>query len=441
VASIFKRRKAKNEPYTIQYVNHLGKRMTVRGFTDKALTEQLASKLESDARLRSSGLISSEQDAFAAHESADISKHVLAFETSLSNNTETYSKLVMFRVRRILDGCAFTTLGKINSDGVQNFLELVRKSEDLGNKTYNHYLQAIDTFLNWCVKSKRIVSNPIVGLDRLNNAVDVRHQRRALTTEEVELLVTKARTSGKYIQCQSPEQRARVYTVAYMTGLRKRELSSLCVSSFKLDENPPTVTVEASSSKHRKKDVLPLHPDLVQKLRSWTKGLKQTQHLFPGLERKKLSLMIRKDLEAAGIAYETVDGIADFHAAGRHTYITQLLRSGVSVPEAKELARHSDVNMTMRYTHIGIDDQAEALARLPRLGAVAGQSALHGRCISGGFGGHSVSAGGTTAEGKSGGSPTKTKGIGIKRQSLSQTDKAEGTGIEPATPYGALHFQ
>ena len=72
-----------------------------------------------------------------------------------------------------------------------------------------------------------------------------------------------------------------------------------------------------------------------------------------------------------------LDGIADFHAAGRHMYITQLLRSGVSVPEAKELARHSDVNMTMRYTHIGIDDQAEALALLPRLGAVAGQAALH----------------------------------------------------------------
>ena len=129
---------------------------------------------------------------------------------SLSNNTETYSKLVMFRVRRILDGSAFTILGKINSDSVQNFLELVRKSEDLGNKTYNHYLQAIDTFLNWCVKSKRIISNPIVGLKRLNNAVDVRHQRRALTTEEVEMLVAKARTSGKYIQCQSLEQRARV---------------------------------------------------------------------------------------------------------------------------------------------------------------------------------------------------------------------------------------
>ena len=97
--------------------------------------------------------------------------------------------------------------------------------------------------------------------------------------------------------------------------------------------------------------------------------------------------------------------------------------------------------MTMRYTHIGIDDQAEALARLPRLGAVAGQSALHGRCISGGVGGHSVSPGDTTPKGKSGDSQTKTKGIGVKSRSLSQTVKAEGTGIEPATPYGALHFQ
>ncbi|HMB08612.1 MAG TPA: hypothetical protein VKP69_33385, partial [Isosphaeraceae bacterium] len=34
-------------------------------------------------------------------------------------------------------------------------------------------------------------------------------------------------------------------------------------------------------------------------------------------------------------------------------------------PEARELARHSDVNMTMRYTHIGIEDQAKALGQLP----------------------------------------------------------------------------
>ena len=255
------------------------------------------------------------------------------------------------------------------------------------------------------------------------------------------LPVSTARKSQKSIQCQSPEQRARIYTVAYMTGLRKRELSGLSAGSFKLNSIPPTLTVEAVSSKHRKKDVLPLHADLVDKLRIWTKGLKQADLLFPGLERKKLSVMIKKDLEAAGIEYETPDGIADFHAAGRHTYITQLILSGVSIPAAKELARHSDVNMTMRYTHIGIDDQAEALARLPSLVPPVGEAALHGRCIFGGAGGHSESSSDNEAGTRDVESPIKTKENGVRCPLLSQTVKAEGTGIEPATPYGALHFQ
>lgn len=102
----------------------------------------------------------------------------------------------------------------INPDKVRVYLDSLRKEEDLGNKTYNHYLQAIDTFFNWCVKSKKILSNPVSGLARLNNATDVRHQRRAMTPVEVEKLVATAMQSQRSIQCQSPEQRARIYTMA-----------------------------------------------------------------------------------------------------------------------------------------------------------------------------------------------------------------------------------
>jgi hypothetical protein len=62
--------------------------------------------------------------------------------------------------------------------------------------------------------------------------------------------------------------------------------------------------------------------------------------------------MVKKDLERAGIPYRTNAGIADFHAAGRHTHITELLRTGAKLAEAKELARHGDIRMTMRYSHI-----------------------------------------------------------------------------------------
>ena len=35
--------------------------------------------------------------------------------------------------------------------------------------------------------------------------------------------------------------------------------------------------------------------------------------------------MVKQDLEKAGILYITSDGVADFHAAGRHSFITGLL--------------------------------------------------------------------------------------------------------------------
>ena len=79
-------------------------------------------------------------------------------------------------------------------------------------------------------------------------------------------LIESARLSGVRIQGFSGEQRARIYLLSYLTGLRKKELASLTPGSFDLAATPPTLTVEATVSKHRRKDVLPLHPELVARL-------------------------------------------------------------------------------------------------------------------------------------------------------------------------------
>lgn len=62
-------------------------------------------------------------------------------------------------------------------EGVTTYLRSLRKSGDLGPRTYNHYLQAIDTFFNWCVTTKRLLTNPLMGVERLNVEVDVWHKR------------------------------------------------------------------------------------------------------------------------------------------------------------------------------------------------------------------------------------------------------------------------
>lgn len=142
-------------------------------------------------------------------------------------------------------------------------------------------------------------------------------------------------------------------------------MASLTPQSFDLHSDRPTLTIDANWSKHRRKDVLPLHPELVAVLPDWTKSLGPDDPLFPRLDRRKTWKMIKHDLKIAGIPYRTKEGYADFHASGRHSHITGLLRNGASLVEAKELARHADIRMTMRYTHIGIEDQAKALKTLP----------------------------------------------------------------------------
>jgi site-specific recombinase XerD len=423
MASIFKRSRNKGTRYSFQWLDHEGKRRTAIGFTDRGLTEQAAAKKEEEARLRKLGLIDADQERFTEQKKLPIKQHLDAFERSLRKNTGKHLKLTLGRVRRIVKECGFETLAAVSKESVEGCLTEMLDDGEIGHRTYNHYIQAIDSLLNWCVENGRLIANPLVGLERLNADVDVRHKRRALSPDEIALLVKSARESGEDIQCFSGEERARIYLISYFTGLRRKEIASLSPRSFNLDALPPTVTVEAACSKHRRQDVLPLNPVFVAMVRIWTQGVPTDQILFPKLAKRRTWLMVKKDLERIGIPYETLDGFADFHAAGRHSHITALIRSGASLPEAQKLARHTDIKQTMKYAHIGIDDQAKAVANLP---------ALHGRCSLDGFQGLEESSAVTSDEVQKRLNPCGNKGLVTVSHQPSSADKVEAAGIEPA---------
>ena len=58
------------------------------------------------------------------------------------------------------------------------------------------------------------------------------------------------------------------YMTALSTGLRRDELGSLTPESFRLDAQPPTVTVEGQWTKNRKTATLPLRQDVAAFWRS-----------------------------------------------------------------------------------------------------------------------------------------------------------------------------
>jgi hypothetical protein len=77
--------------------------------------------------------------------------------------------------------------------------------------------------------------------------------------------------------------------------------------------------------------------------------------------------MLRHDLAAAGIAYETPSGVCDFYSL-RGVYISNLVASGASVKTCQVLARHSTPSLTIGvYAKASIHDLTGAVESLPDL--------------------------------------------------------------------------
>ena len=233
------------------------------------------------------------------------------------------------------------------------------------------------------MKDRRSPENPFAHLSRLNARVDIRHERRALTAKELGGLIAAAEKSKESFRGLDGTTRAMLYRLATMTGLRAAELASLTPASFDLAADTPIVTLEAGYSKHRREDVLPLHSDLVTRMRQWfTARDRQSdaqrviltldrssetncERLFPGTWAEKAAKMLRADLDTAEIQYLTDAGYCDFHSL-RHTFISNLVASGVHPKLAQQLARHSTITLTMdRYSHVGLLDMTTALELLP----------------------------------------------------------------------------
>ena len=173
-------------------------------------------------------------------------------------------------------------------------------------------------------------------------------------------------------------ERAVLYLVAVNTGLRANELASLVPESFDLESDPPTMTVEAAYSKHRRRDVMPLRPDLAAIIKEHltVRDLAPGDYLWPGTWSQKASAkMLRVDLAAARIPYRDKLGrVFDFHAL-RHQFISNLARAGTHPKEAQTLARHSTITLTMdRYTHLGMYDMVAALEKLPAIAPAGSES-------------------------------------------------------------------
>ncbi len=204
------------------------------------------------------------------------------------------------------------------------------------------------------VDGGRVASNPLIRLklDYVGARAERTKFRRALSDDELRLLLATTAAS-----------RGMLYRTAVETGFRANELRTLTVESLNVDDC--MITVHAAYSKRRRTDVQPITRAFATDLARWLVGRQANERMFPDMPRPQaLAAYFRKDAASAGI---DADGL-DFHCL-RHSFISRLARADVHPRTAQDLARHSNITLTMSvYTHVGRGQLSAALDRLSDLG-------------------------------------------------------------------------
>jgi len=251
---------------------------------------------------------------------------------------------------------------------VETLLERSGRGKSI--QTTNYYLAHVKAFAGWLVKDRRMQVDPFGHLTAGNTSVDRRHDRRELEVDVLRSLLNATLRSERTFRGLSGDERFHLYVTACGTGFRASALGSLRPESFDLDGEMPTVTLAARNAKNRKTKVHPISDEIAEALRDFVKGKSAGKAIWGGTWAKghRAAEMLRIDLEAAGIPYETEgpDGplFADFHSL-RHSYLTLLGRGGVDLRTAQELAGHSTPVLTARYLHRRLHDLAGAAEKLP----------------------------------------------------------------------------
>lgn len=162
-----------------------------------------------------------------------------------------------------------------------------------------------------------------------------------------------------------PERHRDLYRFAFDTGLREGELAALKVKDIDGDTLTVQRTYTSGNIIHEKtkgkdpgKESVPLSDLAIEIARKQSAGKLPEAFLFinPATGRGYLPYYIYKVWKATGAP-------VTFHEAGRHSFCTQIARSGAHPEQMRRLMRHSDIQTTMKYTHMDITDLREIVNR------------------------------------------------------------------------------
>jgi len=177
MASIFKRKNRKHGKWIIGYTDENGARRTVAGAKSKAVTEQIAARIEGDVELRKRGILDPRVEKFAAAEQTPLvvktkdgngkeritGGHLAEWHVALlhDNVIAKHADTLRSQASKVIDSCGATRISDLTESAVKAVISGLRDNQKLSHQTCNHYLRAIKQFSRWLWKNKRSIENAL----------------------------------------------------------------------------------------------------------------------------------------------------------------------------------------------------------------------------------------------------------------------------------------
>jgi len=212
----------------------------------------------------------------------------------------------------------------------------------------------------WALNVERLLDrNPLESVPIRDAHGDIRKVRRAMTPDE----------AGRLLTVAGP--RALWYETALFTGLRVGEMAALEWRDIELDARRPMIRLRAKTTKAKRADTVSLRTDLAAKLGATRPPFaRPTDRVF---KTTPTHATFRRDCDRAGVSWQADERgrTLDRHSL-RTTFVTWLSVAGVDPRTAQELARHTDIGLTMQnYTDPKLINLSAAVERLPTLTGTA----------------------------------------------------------------------
>lgn len=229
-----------------------------------------------------------------------------------------------------------------------------------GGHTLNTYWRRLRSFVRWLAR-KHGLPDPFDGL---RPPPLPSHLPKARSPEEC-LRILEAAENYPWEATFDRTRAVALLAVALYAGLRRRELVSLKHSDVNLDDG--AIRVVAGKGRGGGKDrIIPLAPDLRTYLDAYLRQRRLLGIVAPeffctrqtkrGMSETTLRRIVDAVRRASGIPF-------GLHSL-RHSFVTQLLRSGVPLHTASALAGHNQITTTAGYLKVFDEDKVRAVRML-----------------------------------------------------------------------------